>query len=107
MAVLCGVPPTLLTYDRAEVVANVLLVVPVGLLGVAALRRSRWQDWAVYGFVGALTVELGQGLLLPDRSASGVDVVANTLGMLLGALAADLLGGRGRRRAAVERASRS
>jgi VanZ family protein len=40
----------------------------------------------VYAFVGSCAVELLQGLYLPPRSAQFVDVVANTLGGLVGAV---------------------
>jgi VanZ family protein len=45
-----------------------------------------WRDWTAFGFCLACLVELLQGLLLPGRHASFSDVVANTLGALLGAL---------------------
>jgi VanZ family protein len=45
-----------------------------------------WPAWTAYGFVAAVLVETIQGVLLPTRSASFGDVVANTAGMLLGAV---------------------
>ena len=45
------------------------------------------------GFLGAMAVELAQGLLLPGRQASFSDVVANGAGALLGALLAKALSG--------------
>jgi glycopeptide antibiotics resistance protein len=81
-----GLPYRLVGFDRLEVVANVVMVVPAGALAVWAWRRPTWQAWTAYGFLGSLAVELTQGLVLPDRQASGTDVVANTLGMLLGAV---------------------
>lgn len=83
-----GVPRTLLAQQRFEILANVAILVPVGFLGALSFPRLRWQDWAAYAFVGALAVELAQGLLLPAREMSATDVVANTLGALLGAVAA-------------------
>ena len=53
-----------------------------------ALPRHHWANWVVYGFVLSCAVELVQGLVLPPRSAQFEDVVANTLGALVGALAA-------------------
>ena len=81
-----GVSLTMLTFGRLEVLANVAIVAPVGMLGVLASRTLRWQDWTAYAFVGALGVELVQGLLLPSREMSAVDVVANTAGAASGAL---------------------
>lgn len=80
-----GLPPRVAAEGRLEVVANVAIVVPVGVLGSLAFPRLRWQDWAAYAFLAALGVELAQGLLLPARMMSATDVVANTLGALLGA----------------------
>jgi glycopeptide antibiotics resistance protein len=48
--------------------------------------RILWQEWAVFGLVGAVAVELLQGLLLPDRSADFSDIVANGTGAVLGAV---------------------
>ena len=50
----------------------------------------RWQEWTAYGFLGAIAVELFQGLVLPGREASLSDIVSNGLGALLGALLAHL-----------------
>lgn len=86
-----GLQARFVTFGRLEILANVAMVVPVGLLGMLALPRSRWQDWAAYGFLASLSVELVQGLLLPARSPSGTDVVANTMGVLAGAVAGVLV----------------
>ena len=85
-----------LTPVRAEFACNILAVVPVTALGSALWPRPKWWAWALGGLVGATLVELIQGILLPHRSPTVVDVVANTLGALLGAVAVDVL--RRRRR---------
>jgi VanZ family protein len=61
-------------------------VAPLSLLGSIALPRLRWQDWTAYALIGAIAVELFQGVFLPGRSASFSDIVANAVGALLGAL---------------------
>ena len=68
-----------------EFLCNVVLLVPFAVLGSLALPRWSWRDWTAWGFLLAGAVELTQGLLLPGRDASYADVVANTLGALLGA----------------------
>jgi hypothetical protein len=73
-------------FAPIEVLLNVAIVAPVSFLGSMVWPRLRWQDWTAYGFVGATSVELIQGLLLPGRQASFSDVVANTAGALVGAL---------------------
>ena len=84
-------PDRLITFDRAEVALNAVIIAPLSFLGWLALTRARWQDWVAYGFLGSTTVELLQGLLLPDRQGSFSDIVANTLGAMIGAVAARLL----------------
>ena len=83
-----GLSGVALRFGLLEILANVVILVPVGFLGALSFPRLRWQDWAAYAFLGALAVELAQGLLLPAREMSATDVVANTLGALLGAVAA-------------------
>ena len=74
-----------LTDPRIEFLANVALFVPFGLLLAAVLRRDRWW-WAVAGGFGySLTAELLQWVFRPQRSGTVSDVVANTLGSLIGA----------------------
>ena len=80
-----GVPASLVTQGRAEFVANALILMPVSALGSMVWTSSTWREWTAWSFVLAASVELAQGLFLPDRTATMVDVVANTLGGLLGA----------------------
>jgi glycopeptide antibiotics resistance protein len=86
-----GFSPRVVTYTRAEIVLNAVIVAPLSFLGSFVIRRLRWQDWTAYAFLGATAVELTQGLLLSGRQASFSDIVANTAGALLGAVAARLL----------------
>lgn len=81
-----GAPERVLVPDRVEFLCNVAILVPASALGSLLWRTASWRDWTAYGFVFAGTIEVVQGLLLPQRSATYVDVVANTLGALLGAM---------------------
>lgn len=83
-----GVPTTFTQPARVEFFLNAAMFAPVAFLAALALPRHPWANWVVYGFVLSAGVELLQGLFLPPRSAQFVDVVANTLGALVGALAA-------------------
>jgi glycopeptide antibiotics resistance protein len=74
------------TQQRAEFLCNVALLAPVAALGSLLWERTTWRDWTAFGFLVAGSVELAQGVFLPDRTASFADVVANTLGCLLGAV---------------------
>lgn len=77
----------------ADVIVNVLLYVPLGLLGLASLRRDRWFSRSpvaplVIGVLGlgtGLAVEFGQ-TLAPYRSPSMLDAFCNGFGALLGAV---------------------
>ncbi len=80
-----GVPARIATAARAEFVCNALILMPVSALGSLRWARTTWRDWTAYAFVIAGGVELFQGLFLPARTASFVDVVANTLGGFGGA----------------------
>lgn len=93
-----GPPAAFTAPGRVEFMCNALILMPVSALGSLRWPRTTWRDWTAYAFVIAGGVELLQGLLLPARSASFVDVVANTLGGLGGAAAVALL--RRRRSAA-------
>lgn len=78
---------------------NVLLFVPLSLLGAFVLDRWDTRFWLFAGLGGTVVIELVQGLLLPLRSASGSDLVANTSGAVVGLAGAQLLRLVGRRRA--------
>jgi glycopeptide antibiotics resistance protein len=77
-----------------DVVQNVLLFVPFGLFGVAALGRRGWLGVLTVTALGALlsaAVEILQ-LFTVDRTTSASDVVTNSAGALAGALIARPVG---------------
>jgi glycopeptide antibiotics resistance protein len=69
-----GIDPTL----------NVVMMVPFGVILATVLPR---QPLVILGvaWVVPLMAEIAQGLFLPGRTSSAVDVAANTLGGILGA----------------------
>ena len=69
-----------------EFCANVVMFIPIGVLG--ALSRPPGGDRTVVGACLALSAiaELTQSLVLPDRTGDLRDVLANTLGGLIGVL---------------------
>ena len=81
-----GVPDALAAPARVEFILNVAAFVPLSLLGSALWPRLTWRDWTALGFVASFLVEVVQAVALDGRSATHSDVVANTLGMLVGAL---------------------
>lgn len=82
-----GAPWWLASVRLWEVLFNVALFMPVGVLGVMLFPGSSVRTWALVGFAVSASVETTQALLLADRVASVIDVVANTLGAWLGARA--------------------
>ena len=80
--------PTSVTPPRIEFVCNVLLFVPLSLLGSLLKPAWTWSSWVVVGYCATFMIELTQALLLPGRSATMQDVVANTGGALIGAVIA-------------------
>ena len=83
-----------------EFIVNVGVIAPAAALGSVVWPRTTWRDWTAYGFLFSASIELTQGLLLPTRSARFDDIVANTLGALVGA-ALVLLVQAGRRTATL------
>lgn len=86
-----GAPERLLLSGRVEFLANIAILVPATGLASLLWRKATWRDWTAYGFVFSGSIELFQGLFLAERSATYVDVVANTLGAAVGAIAAAVL----------------
>src|SRR5689334_22437280 len=81
--------PDWMTYGaRVEIALNAALFAPLALLASIALPRHPWGNWVAYAFSGSSAVEVFQAFALEPRSAQYVDVVANTLGALIGALLA-------------------
>ena len=86
-----GVPAKLVTFPRLEVLMNAAIVAPLTFLASLSWPAWSWRDWTAAGFLGAVAVELTQGLLLPDRQAAFSDIVANTAGALVGAVVGALV----------------
>ena len=76
-----------LYWTRLEVLANVAMLVPVALLLTFALGARRWWMAVAVCVAASVGVELAQSFM-PGRVSSNLDIVANGLGAVIGALVA-------------------
>ncbi len=88
-----GVSPSV-TPEHYAFVLNVLVFVPPVLLAALVVDRLPPWSWAVAGMLVSAAIELTQALVLPGRMASTEDLLANSSGAVLGAVAAYLLRAR-------------
>ncbi len=77
--------PRWISFDLVQNLANVVMFVPLGLLGSLALKRRNYLV-VVAAALGSGLIELGQLIFLPDRVASLQDVLSNTIGAFIGLL---------------------
>ncbi|CAN5332489.1 hypothetical protein BH09ACT10_BH09ACT10_23840 [soil metagenome] len=82
--------PQWISYNFIEFIANVLLFIPLGLLGDAWLRHRRPWRIVAFGVCLSIAIEIAQWLARPERFATLADVIANTLGAALGVIIAQL-----------------
>lgn len=88
------------SYTVFEFAANIALFIPFGLLIAAAWPRTNAWWIILLGFSASAAIELVQ-TLLPSRYPTLSDVIANTLGAIIGCCAVRLFAPRPRSRAAV------
>lgn len=73
-----------LDFTRLEIIANVLVFVPVGILAFLLLPRRVWFLALLIGPLLSALIETAQRVALPHRAATLNDVVANSTGAILG-----------------------
>lgn len=80
--------PTWFGYNKLEFSANIAMFFPLGFLVALLLSQKLW--WLALIFCPGLSVaiELIQGAVLDARVSSALDVLANSLGALIGILVA-------------------
>jgi len=88
------------TYTVFEFGANIALFVPFGLLVAAGWPRTNAWWIVLLGFSASAAIELVQ-TMVPGRVTTVSDVIANTLGMIVGCCAVRLFAPRARSRVAV------
>ncbi len=89
------------TGETMDFGLNVVLFMPFGVVLSAILRGHPWRLLGI-AWVVPLLVEIVQGVFLPGRTSSALDVAANTLGGLIGAVSAVVAGRLLHRGAAAE-----
>ncbi len=88
------------SYSDLEFCANIGMFVPVGFLLLLLLGRRRW--WLAALACGALTVLIETAQLgIPSRVSDPRDLIANSIGALIGILVALPLAGPARVRRAA------
>ncbi|GGM57206.1 hypothetical protein GCM10010489_30990 [Microbacterium saperdae] len=83
-----------LDFTRLEIIANVLVFVPVGILAFLFMPRTIWPLALLVGPAISAAIEIAQRVALPHRAATLSDLVANSAGATAGvalALACTLL----------------
>ena len=82
-------------HSIPDIVQNILFFIPFGLLGVLSFEKNKFFAMFLvtfFAFFISLNVEILQ-LLTRDRNTSVTDLVSNTIGAGLGAVAAFILSG--------------
>lgn len=77
-----------LDFTRLEIIANVLVFVPIGILSFILVPRRLWPLALMVGPALSLSIEVFQRLVLPNRAATLTDVVANSGGAVIGVVLA-------------------
>lgn len=83
------------TYGSIEFASNIAMFVPFGFLTALAFGRRYWWLALLVCPLASVVIETAQLIILPSRTASLRDVLANSSGALIGiALALPLARGR-------------
>jgi glycopeptide antibiotics resistance protein len=80
--------PRLFNYSLVEVLLNVVLFAPIGFALALLLPRRFWLLAPTFGALLSMTVEVVQHYYLAGRKGTVTDIIANSIGALLGAILA-------------------
>lgn len=86
-----GWPVVISGFGYVDFWCNILIMVPLAAALVLLWPRVRWERWTVVAFSLSAIVETSQALFFPNRVPAFSDVVANTMGVLLGSAGSALL----------------
>jgi hypothetical protein len=79
-----------ITFNLLEFSANVALFVPFGVFFVLLLGRRRWWLAILLGVAATCAIEFGQQFI-PNRVSDPRDLLANSIGSIIGTLLALVL----------------
>ncbi|MGM1018134.1 MAG: VanZ family protein [Actinomycetota bacterium] len=75
---------TWMGFSTLEVLANILVFIPVGILAFVFAPRRIWPVAFLVGPLVSIAIELVQGIALPERASTVADVIANSAGATIG-----------------------
>jgi len=81
-----------LDFVTLEIIANVLVFIPVGIIAYVFAPQRLWWLSLVAGPAVSVGIELVQLLALPNRVPSLADIAENALGATIGVVLCALLG---------------
>jgi len=79
-----------ITFNLLEFTANVALFVPLGVFFVLLLGRKRWWLAILFGAAMTVAIEFGQQFI-PNRVSDPRDLLANSIGTVVGTMLALVL----------------
>lgn len=84
LSLIQGLGWTAIDFTRLEIIANILVFLPVGVLAFLLLPRRVWMLSLLVGPLLSLSIEAAQRIALPHRAATLTDVLANSSGATAG-----------------------
>jgi len=73
------------SFDLLEFAANVVYFIPLTVLSTLLFGRSRWWFAVLIAVALSMAIEVGQLMFISARFATLQDVLANTIGSVIGA----------------------
>lgn len=74
-----------ITYQRVEFTANVFMFIPIGMFLLLLFGRRLWFAAVLSGVALTVAIETAQRFI-PDRVSDVSDIIANSIGALIGVL---------------------